>query len=62
MIKDGEYVINLDEQESIRTHWIALHLNGDNVTYLDCFGVKPKSSQEIERLPQILIECKQMIQ
>ena len=33
--KDGAYVINLDEHESIETYWIALYLNGENVTYLD---------------------------
>ena len=25
--KDGAYVINLDEYESIGTHWIALYVN-----------------------------------
>ena len=29
-IKDQAYVINLDEYKSIRTHWIALYLNGNN--------------------------------
>ena len=29
------YVINLDEYKSLRTHWIALFVNGDNVTYFD---------------------------
>ena len=32
-IKDGTYVMNLDEYESIRTHWIALYVNDNNVTY-----------------------------
>ena len=26
-IKDGAYIVNLDEYESIGTHWIALHFN-----------------------------------
>ena len=26
-IKDGAYIINLDEYESIGTHWIALYFN-----------------------------------
>ena len=38
-IKDGAYVLNLDESKSIETQWIALHVNVDNVTYLDSFGV-----------------------
>ena len=32
-----EYIINLDEYESIETHWIALHVNAENLT---CFGVE----------------------
>ena len=39
-IKDGAYVINLDEYESIGTHWIALYVNNNNVTYFDNFGVE----------------------
>ena len=39
-IKDGAYVTNLDEHESIGTHWIALHANGDNKTHFDSFGVE----------------------
>ena len=36
-IKDGEYIINLDEYESIGTHWIALYVNVENVTFFDNF-------------------------
>ena len=39
-IKDGVYVINLDEYESIEFHWIALYVNASNVTYFDIFGVE----------------------
>ena len=38
-IKDGEYIINLDEYKSIGTHWIALYGNDNNVTYFNSFGV-----------------------
>ena len=34
-IKGGAYLINLDEYESIETHWMALYLNAKNVAYLD---------------------------
>ena len=37
-IKDGIYVIYLDEYKSIGTYWIALYVNGDNVAYFDRFG------------------------
>ena len=38
-IKDGAYVINLDEYSDIGTHWVALYVYNDNVTYFDSFGV-----------------------
>ena len=38
--KDEVYLINLDEYESIRTHWIVLYVNGDNITYLYSSGVE----------------------
>ena len=39
-IKEGAYVINLDEYKSIGTHWITLYMNVENVTYFDSFGVE----------------------
>ena len=41
-IKEGPYIINLDEYESIGTHWIALYINAKNVTYVDSFQKKLK--------------------
>ena len=38
-IKDGAYIINLDEYSDIGTHWIALYVKNNNVTYFDSFGV-----------------------
>ena len=38
--KERVYIINIDEYKSMRTHWIALCLNGDNVTHLDSFRVE----------------------
>ena len=35
--KDGAYIINLDEYESIWTHWIALRVNDNTVTYFESF-------------------------
>ena len=29
-IKDGAYAINLDDFKSIGSHWIALHVSGNN--------------------------------
>ena len=39
-IKDGAYVINIDDYKSIGAHWIALYLNVNNIVYFDSFGVK----------------------
>ena len=40
IIKDGAYVINLDEYSDIGTHWIVLYVNKKIVTYFDSFGVE----------------------
>ena len=39
-IKDGAYVINLDEYCDIGTHWIALYVDNKTVTYFDSFGIE----------------------
>ena len=39
-IKDGAYIINLDEYSDIGTHWVALYVHNNNVTYFDSFGVE----------------------
>ena len=39
-IKDGVYVTNLDEYSDIATHWIALYVLTNDVTYFDSFGVE----------------------
>ena len=39
-IKDGAYVINLDEYSDIGTHWVALYVQNNNITYFDSFGVE----------------------
>ena len=39
-IKSGTYVMNLDEYSDIGTHWVALCINNNDVTYFDSFGVE----------------------
>ena len=39
-IKDGTCVINLDEYSHIGTHWIALYVKNNVVTYFDSLGVE----------------------
>ena len=38
--KDGAYIINLDEYSDIGTHWVALDVQNNNVTYFESFGVE----------------------
>ena len=39
-IKDGAYVINLDEHADTGTHWIALFCKKNEVIYFGSFGVE----------------------
>ena len=39
-IKNGAYVINLDEYSDIGTHWIAIYVNNKTVTYFYSFGIE----------------------
>ena len=49
IIKNGAYVINLDEYADVATHWIALYVNNNEVIYFDSFGVEhvPKKSKDL---------------
>ena len=38
-IKDGAYILNLDEYSDIGTHWVALYVHND-VPYFDSFGIE----------------------
>ena len=56
-IKDGAYVINLDEYESIRTHLMALYVNASNIIYFDSFRVEhiPKEIKKFTGNKNIII-------
>ena len=47
-IKNGAYVINLNEYADVGTHWIALYVKDNEISYFNSFGVEhvPK---EIEK-------------
>ena len=47
-IKEGAYVINLDEHSDIGTHWVALYVKNNDITYFDSFGVKYISKKIIK--------------
>ena len=39
-IKDGAYIINIDEYSDIGTHWVALYIENKDATYFDSFRVE----------------------
>ena len=47
-IKNGAYVINLDEYRDIGTHWVALYINNKTITCFDSF--------EVEHIPNEIIK------
>ena len=40
IIKNGAYVVNLDEYADIGTHWIAFYVKNNEVIDFDSFGVE----------------------
>ena len=56
-IKDGTYVISLDEYSDIGTHWIALYVNTKIVTYFDRFGVEhiPTEGKKLTNNKDIIV-------
>ena len=50
-IKNVADIINLNEYESIGTHWIALYVNAENVTNFDSFWMEhiPKGIKKLQR-------------
>ena len=44
-IKDGAYVININEFKSIGTHRIVFYVNSNNIIYVDSFGVEHISKE-----------------
>ena len=66
-IKNGAYVINLDEYADVGTYWIALYVKYNEVIYFDSFGVEhvPKEIKnllDIKASKQTYLEYKQTIQ
>ena len=39
-LKDGTYLINLDEYADIGTHWTALFCKRSEIVYVDSFGIE----------------------
>ena len=47
-IKNGAYVINLDEYRDIGTHWVALYVYNKTIIYFDSF--------EVEHIPKEIMK------
>ena len=39
-IKNGAYIKNLDKYGDVGTHWVALYVENNEITYFDSFGVE----------------------
>ena len=54
-IKDGAYVINLDEYADVGTYWITLFCNRNEIVYFYSFGVEyiPEENKEFIRNKKI---------
>ena len=61
-IKDGDYVINLDEYANIGTHWIALLYNRSEIVYFNSFGVEHAPEEIKEFFELTFCKYKQTIQ
>ena len=62
-VKNGAYVINLDEYRDIGTHWVPLYVNNKTVTYFDFFGVEHMSKEIIKFIGnENIFRIKAMIQ
>ena len=55
-IKHETYIIELDEYKLIGTHWIALYVNDNSVTYFDSFGVErvPREFRKVKESKNII--------
>ena len=47
-VKNGAYVINLDQYADVGTHWIALYAKNNEVIYFDRLGVE-QVAKEVKR-------------
>ena len=45
IIRNGAYIINLDEYADVGTYWIALYVKNNEVIYFDSFGVEHVSKE-----------------
>ena len=49
-IKDGVYVINLDDKNSKGTHWVSLFVNKNTAVYFDSFGIEYTPQEVLNKI------------
>ena len=54
-IMDGAYGANLDEYSDIGTHWVALYVKNNDITYFASFGVVHISNKIIKFIGSTLL-------
>ena len=48
-LKDGAYVINLNEYADVGPHWIAQYVKDNKIIYFDSFGIEHVPKEKIIR-------------
>ena len=66
-LKNGAYLINLDEYKDVGTHWISLFCNRSEIVYFDSFGFEDvpeefKEFVENKNIKANISEYKQTLQ
>ena len=54
-MKDGSYVINLDDKRSKGTHWVSLFIDRNTVVFFDSFGIENIPQEELKKIKDKLI-------
>ena len=49
-IKDGAYVINLDDKNSKGTHWVSLFVNKNTAVYFDSFVIEYTPQEVLNKI------------
>ena len=54
-IKDGVYVINLDDKNGKGTHWVLLFINKNTTVYFDSFRIEYITQEILKKIKDKLL-------
>ena len=54
-MKDGAYVMNLDDENSKGTHWVSLFTDKNLAIYFDCFGIEYIPQEVLNKIRDISV-------